>query len=70
MLKRFFSYYRPHRRLFVLDFGCAVVSGLLELGFPIAVKVFIDRLLPGQNWDLIVLAAAGLAGDLPHQLRR
>ncbi|WP_458097375.1 ABC transporter ATP-binding protein [Roseomonas sp. WA12] len=60
MLKRFFAYYRPHRRLFVLDFGCAVLSGLLELGFPLAVKAFVDRLLPGQDWGLIGLAAAGL----------
>ena len=60
MLRRFFSYYRPHRRLFLLDFGCAVLSGLLELGFPLAVKAFVDRLLPGQDWGMIGLAAAGL----------
>ena len=60
MLKRFFAYYRPHKGLFLLDFSCAVVSGLLELGFPIAVKVFVDRLLPSQAWGLIVLASLGL----------
>lgn len=60
MLKRFFAYYRPHRGLFLLDFGCAVVSGLLELGFPIAVKLFVDQLLPSGNWSLIVIASLGL----------
>ncbi|KRE23810.1 multidrug ABC transporter ATP-binding protein [Bosea sp. Root483D1] len=60
MLKRFFAYYRPHRGLFLLDFGCAVASGLLELGFPIAVKLFVDQLLPSGNWSLIVLASLGL----------
>jgi ATP-binding cassette, subfamily B, bacterial len=60
MLRRFFAYYRPHRGLFMLDFGCAVVSGLLELGFPIAVKLFVDQLLPSGNWSLIVLASLGL----------
>ncbi|HET8728077.1 MAG TPA: ABC transporter ATP-binding protein [Alphaproteobacteria bacterium] len=60
MLKRFFSYYRPYRALFLLDFSCAVLSGLLELGFPLAVKAFVDRLLPGQDWGLILLASAGL----------
>ena len=34
MLRQFFSYYRPHMKLFWVDFGCAVVSGLLELAFP------------------------------------
>ncbi|PRD41076.1 multidrug ABC transporter ATP-binding protein [Phyllobacterium phragmitis] len=60
MLRRFFSYYRPYKGLFLLDFGCAVLSGLLELGFPMAIKVFIDHLLPGQDWVLILLASAGL----------
>ena len=61
MLKAFFGYYRPHRGLFLLDFGCAVASGLLELGFPLAVKVFVDVLLPRHDWALIALAVAGLA---------
>ncbi|BDA82710.1 multidrug ABC transporter ATP-binding protein [Aureimonas sp. SA4125] len=60
MLARFFSYYTPWRGLFLLDFGCAVLAGLLELGFPIAVKVFVDDLLPGNDWSLILLASAGL----------
>ena len=60
MLLRFLAYYRPHWRLFVLDFSCAVVSGLLELGFPMAVRSFIDWLLPGQDWGLILAASAAL----------
>ncbi len=60
LLRSFFSYYRPHRGLFLLDFSCAIVSGLLELGFPLAVRAFIDRLLPGGDWGLIALAAAAL----------
>jgi ATP-binding cassette subfamily B protein len=60
LLRRFFAYYRPWKGLFFLDFGCAVLSGLLELGFPMAVRVFVDKLLPGQDWGLILLAAAAL----------
>lgn len=62
LIRRFFSYYAPHRGLFALDFSCAVLSGLLELGFPMAVGLFVDRLLPGQNWTLILLAASALFG--------
>nr|WP_282440617.1 ABC transporter ATP-binding protein [Brucella pituitosa] len=62
MLKRFASYYRPHRGLFILDFSSAVVAGLLELAFPIAVTLFIDRLLPTGQLGLISLAAIGLLG--------
>ncbi|TCV95252.1 ABC transporter ATP-binding protein [Biostraticola tofi] len=60
MLRRFFDYYAPYKSLFLLDFGCAIVGGLLELGFPMAVKLFIDRLLPAQDWLLIIAAAGGL----------
>lgn len=60
LLKRFVTYYRPHRGLFALDFGSAVAAGLLELAFPIAVTLFIDRLLPTGQLGLITLAALGL----------
>jgi ATP-binding cassette subfamily B protein len=60
MLRRFFSYYAPYKHLFFLDFGCAVIAGILELAFPLAVGLFVDQLLPGQNWGLIAGAAAGL----------
>ncbi|CAN7644497.1 ABC transporter ATP-binding protein [Neorhizobium tomejilense] len=60
MLRRFFAYYRPYRGLFILDFGCAIISGVLELGFPMAVKLFVDRLLLSHEWLLILLASAAL----------
>ncbi len=60
MLRRFFSYYLPWRKLFALDFSCAVLAGLLELGFPMAVRSFVDQLLPSGNWTIIILASAGL----------
>ncbi len=62
MLKRFFAYYQPHRRLFLIDFTCAILSGVLELAFPMAVRAFIDQLLPGQDWGLITLASVALLG--------
>ncbi|WP_103765094.1 ABC transporter ATP-binding protein [Roseovarius confluentis] len=60
MLRQFFEYYRPHMGLFWLDFGCAVISGLLELAFPLAVAGFIDHLLPRGEWALTMWAAVGL----------
>jgi len=60
MLKRFFSYYAPYKGLFALDFGCAVLAGLLELAFPLAVAYFIDQLLPRAEFGLIIIAGAAL----------
>ncbi|CAN5593068.1 ABC transporter ATP-binding protein [soil metagenome] len=60
MLRRFLTYYRPHKRLFLIDFSCAVFAGLLELAFPLAIQRFVDKLLPSGNWGLILVATAGL----------
>ena len=57
MIKRFFSYYAPYKGLFALDFGSAVVAGLLELAFPLAVAYFIDTLLPQNDFGLIVITS-------------
>ncbi|RUL49587.1 MULTISPECIES: ABC transporter ATP-binding protein [Lysinibacillus] len=54
MLSKFFSYYKPHKRLFIIDFTSAIIVAILELAFPIAVQWFIDKLLPTNEWDTIV----------------
>ena len=62
MLRQFFAYYRPYRVLFAVDFGCAIIAGLLELGFPMAIRAFVDQLLPGRDWGIILIASAILLG--------
>ncbi|SFI30805.1 ATP-binding cassette, subfamily B [Paenibacillus sp. UNC496MF] len=60
MLSRFIAYYKPYKKLFYLDFFSAILAGFLELGFPVAVNQFIDKLLPSKDWSLIAWACAGL----------
>ncbi|MGM7719963.1 ABC transporter ATP-binding protein [Metabacillus sp. Hm71] len=60
MLRRFFSYYIPHKKLFIIDFSSAIVVAVLELAFPLAVQWFIDSLLPSENWSAIVSVSIGL----------
>lgn len=60
MLKRFFSYYRPYKKLFILDFSCAVLAGLLELAFPVAVNEVIDKIMPQKEFRIILLACLTL----------
>ncbi|GLC89193.1 ABC transporter ATP-binding protein [Lysinibacillus piscis] len=54
MYRKFFSYYKPHKRLFVIDFSSAIIVAVLELFFPLAVQWFIDKLLPTGDWGMIV----------------
>ncbi|HYZ61906.1 MAG TPA: ABC transporter ATP-binding protein [Acetobacteraceae bacterium] len=60
MWREFLSYYRPHLRLLLAVFGAAALSGVLELGFPMAVRAFIDWLLPRAEMLPILAAIAGL----------
>lgn len=60
MIRRFFSYYKPHKRLFMIDFISAIIVAILELAFPLAVQGFIDHLLPTNNWSMIVTVSIGL----------
>ncbi|KZE37054.1 multidrug ABC transporter ATP-binding protein [Bhargavaea cecembensis] len=62
MLKQFFSYYKPHKRLFMIDFSSAVFVALLKLAFPVAVQWFIDELLPTGDWGRIVWISLLLLG--------
>jgi ATP-binding cassette subfamily B protein len=60
MLTRFFTYYRPHWKLFALDFGCAFILALLELAFPLAAKWIVDSLIPDGRWNVIIWACMGV----------
>ncbi|MCY8575686.1 ABC transporter ATP-binding protein [Bacillus haynesii] len=60
MIRRFFSYYKPHKRLFFIDFSSAIIVALLELAFPLVVQWFIDTLIPGGDWFEIVWVSIGL----------
>lgn len=60
MLRRFYQYYIPHKRLFWLDFISALFVGVLELAFPLAVQWFIDSLLPNGEMNWIILVSVGL----------
>ncbi|UOY87232.1 ABC transporter ATP-binding protein [Bacillus glycinifermentans] len=60
MIRRFFSYYKPHKRLFIIDFTSAIIVAVLELAFPLVVQWFIDTLIPGGDWAEIVRVSIGL----------
>lgn len=62
LLKQFFSYYKPYKGLFILDFSCATIAALLELAFPLAVHRVVDDLLPSSNWNWILWGCISLLG--------
>src|SRR5699024_10657874 len=48
------------KHLFILDFSCAILAGILELAFPIAVNQVIDKIMPQNNFRVILLACTAL----------
>lgn len=52
-LKYFFGYYRRHKKLFTLDFGCAFFMSILDLVFPIFTQRAVDKILPSGNIGLL-----------------
>ncbi|RKL69354.1 multidrug ABC transporter ATP-binding protein [Salipaludibacillus neizhouensis] len=60
MIKRFLSYYIPHKKLFAADFGSAIIVAILELAFPLAVQWFVDSLLLSGDWSTIMWVSIGL----------
>ena len=62
LLRRFYSYYRPYKKLFIVTFTCAIFAALLELIFPLAINYVVDELLPSGNWTQILYVCLGLLG--------
>ncbi|APH23101.1 TPA: ABC transporter ATP-binding protein [Clostridium botulinum] len=61
-LRKFFSYYKPYKKLFIVDFSCSTLASLLELAFPLAISYVLDDLLPKGNWKSILYGCMVLLG--------
>lgn len=60
MIKDFIHYYKPYKKLFCIDFSCAVIVAILELAFPVMVRSVIDHVVPSKDLQQILLVGAGL----------
>ncbi|MBE6553238.1 MAG: ABC transporter ATP-binding protein [Ruminococcaceae bacterium] len=60
MLKRFLSYYKPHKTLFALDMLASLVVALIGVVYPMVTRTMLNDLIPNQNYRMIVIAGLGL----------
>ena len=56
-LKRFLSYYGPHRKLLALDMACAFTVALIDLAYPLFTQYVLRTLLPGMAQNNALLNA-------------
>ena len=53
-----FSYFKPHRGLFILDLVCATIVALIDLAFPLVTRKSMYDLLPNQQYQTFFLVMA------------
>jgi ATP-binding cassette subfamily B protein len=46
----FFSYFRPHRKLFIIDMLCAVTASAIDLAFPYISRLSMEKYLPNNMY--------------------
>lgn len=51
MLKRLAKYYKPHKKLFMIDFSSAFIMSIMDLFFPMVASYAINTLLPESRID-------------------
>lgn len=55
MIKKFFSYYRPHMGLFIIDMICAFLVAVCNLFFPFVTGNIISVYIPDKRLDLVLV---------------
>ena len=56
MLKRFISYYGPHKKLLALDMLASLMISLLGMVYPIVTNKMLNQYIPNKEYRLIIIA--------------
>ncbi len=62
MLKRFIAYYRPHRRIFILDMAASLLVALIGIVYPVVTRSMLNDLIPNRSYQMIIWAGLALLG--------
>ena len=55
MIRRFISYYKPHKKLFFLDMLASFLMALISISYPIVTRTMLNDLIPNKNYQMIIL---------------
>ena len=58
MLKRFLSYYKPHKKMLALDLLASLLISVIGMVYPIVTNKMLNDYIPNQKYTTIVLAGA------------
>ncbi len=60
MLKKFLSYYKPHRLLLFCDLLASLLVSLIGIVYPMITRTMLNDLIPNKKFRLIVIAGCSL----------
>ncbi len=55
LLKRFISYYKPHKKLFAMDMTAALFVSVIGVVYPMITRTMLNTLIPERNYRMIVI---------------
>ena len=56
MLKRFLSYYKPHKRMLALDMLAALLISVIGMVYPIVTNKMLNEYIPNKMYNTIIIA--------------
>jgi ATP-binding cassette subfamily B protein len=55
LIRRFIAYYRPHKKLFAMDMGAALLVAVIGVVYPIITRTMLNTLIPERQYTLILV---------------
>ena len=62
LMRRFTAYYRPHKKLFAMDMGAALLVAVIGVVYPIITRTMLNTLIPEKQYTMILVYGLTLLG--------
>ncbi len=62
MVREFIQYYKPHKRLFIIDMVCAFLIAATDLVFPMVTREFINDFIPNRKLSMLFTVGLLMVG--------
>ncbi|MBR2410971.1 MAG: ABC transporter ATP-binding protein [Clostridia bacterium] len=60
MLKRFLSYYKPHKKMLTLDMGASLLISVIGMVYPIVTNKMLNEYIPNKMYLTIVISGSAV----------
>ena len=60
-IKRFFRYYKPHKKMFIFDLICSFIISVCNMFYPMIARTIMNDYVPNKNLQMLIVWAIALA---------